>query len=35
MSAKQDTNYGSDISNLFQGHCETKLTIYKCAQIFP
>ena len=23
-----------DISTLFQGHCQTKLTIYKRAQIF-
>ena len=30
----QDTNYGGDISTLFQGHCQTKLTIYKRAQIF-
>ena len=31
---KQDTNYSGDISTLFQGPCQTKLTIYKRAQIF-
>jgi hypothetical protein len=31
---KQDTNYGGDISTLFQGHFQTKLIIYKRAQIF-
>ena len=34
IKIKQDTNYSGDISTLFQGHCQTKLYLQVCSDLY-